>query len=80
MFWISNDEDLATKRKIFLEYEVIDENGYIARPTMTENPPSRNLGPSFQYVLDAVRNFKDDILKDIEEIEDPNEDKKKEKM
>ncbi len=73
MFWISNNEDLDTKMKIFREYNIIDENGNIARPNMVDNPPNRDLGPSFQTVLDVVRNFKDEILKDIEDQDEANE-------
>ncbi|MFX0033357.1 MAG: CpXC domain-containing protein [Candidatus Hodarchaeota archaeon] len=58
MFWISNDEELETKKSILKEYNVIDEEGKILTPIMgidlpSENHPSLNskLGKEIQKLI-----------------------------
>ncbi len=42
MFWISNDEELETKKRILKEYNIIDEEGKIITPNIGIDPPDAN--------------------------------------
>jgi len=62
MFWISNDEDLDTKKYILKEYNVIDENGEIMTPIMGFDQPVENHPGLVSDFAKEIKKFKDRLL------------------
>ena len=62
MFWISNDEELETKKRILKHYSVIDEEGEILTPIMGIDLPVEDhpgLNSNFNH---EIKKFKNELL------------------
>ena len=62
MFWISNDEELVSKKRILQDYNVIDEEGKILKPIIGIDLPVEDHPRLVSNFGKEIEKFKDELL------------------
>jgi len=73
MFWISNDEDIDIKKRILMDYNVIDEDGKILTPIPGVDRPVEDHPGLVSDFAKEIEKFKNELLGNHNQKKDNNQ-------